>query len=232
MAPITQAIAKFSSSSIGQKIIVAATGVMLMVFVVGHLLGNALIFKGPEAVNTYAQKLHDLGALLWVARIGLLAAVAVHILVTIRLTVRNRQARPARYEYDATLTASKSSRTMIWSGSTILAFIIYHLMHFTWGTFAGYYNPGSEFYLPDGRHDVYKMMVDGFSSWPISIFYIIAMGLLCSHLGHGFASVFQTLGITTRKSRPLIAGASWTFATVIFLGFSSIPVSVLLGLVH
>ena len=109
--------------------------------------------------------MHDLGPLLWVARIGLLVAVFVHIAATVHLAAQNRAARPEAYVVDATLRASRSSRIMLWSGLTIACFVIYHLMHFTWGTFNRFYDPDGPYVLPDHRRNVYKMVIDGFSVW-------------------------------------------------------------------
>lgn len=231
MKSLLQALGRFYASSIGKKIVVALTALVLLGFLVGHLTGNLLIFRGPETINDYAAKLRDLGPLLWTARIGLLAAVAVHIIATLHLAAQNKAARPEEYQCEATIQATRSSRIMVWSGLTILTFVIYHLMHFTWGTLNNYYDPNGPFVLPDGRHDVYKMMVDGFSFWGNSLFYILALGLLCSHLSHGVSSLFQTLGLTTSRTRPLFKALGWAFAVLIFAGFSSIPVAVMAGFV-
>jgi succinate dehydrogenase / fumarate reductase cytochrome b subunit len=170
-----------------------------------------------------------MGPLLWLARIGLLAAVGVHIVATVQLTAQNRAARPVGYAVEATVRATRSSRIMIWSGLTIAAFVVYHLMHFTWGTFNRFHDPDGPYALREGGWNVYKMVVDGFSVWANSGFYLLALGLLCSHLSHGMASVFQTLGLTTPRTRPLFTFFGWAFALVIFGGFASIPIAVLAG---
>lgn len=209
--------------------LVALSALGLMGFLVGHLAGNLLIFKGPEAINTYAAKLHDLGPLLWVARIGLLGLVGVHVVATLQLAAGNRAARPHEYMAPATLRATVSSRFMVMSGLTILAFVIYHLLHFTVGNLHGFYDGDGAYRLPDGRQNVYKMMVTAFGVWFNAGFYILAMALLGSHLSHGVSSVFQTLGVTTPRTRPVITAAGWIFALVICGGFISIPVAVLAG---
>jgi succinate dehydrogenase / fumarate reductase cytochrome b subunit len=146
---------------------------------------------------------------------------------TILLVKQNRAARNTPYAYHATVQASSSSRTMIWSGLIILAFVIYHLMHYTLRIGNEY---GGASYLDSaGRHDVYKMVVDGFSWAPASLFYIFAMALLCWHLSHGFASIFQTLGLRTDGSWPLIKSAGHVVAGVLFVGNISIPLAVMLG---
>jgi succinate dehydrogenase / fumarate reductase cytochrome b subunit len=232
MPPFVTSIVRFYQSSIGKKILVALTGAILVLFVIGHMIGNLLVFAGPDALNTYAKKLADLGPLLWLARIGLLVAVVVHIVATVQLTIANRAARPQEYGMKDYRKASKASRTMIWSGLTILAFVIYHLAHYTWGVANGYYDKdNTRYWLPDGSHNVYNMVVDGFNWVPASLFYIVAMALLFRHLGHGVASMFQTLGFTTPKARPLIEMAGNGLALVLFLGNSFMPIAVMTGIV-
>lgn len=232
MPPIVTSIIRFYQSSIGKKILVALTGAGLVGFLIAHLIGNLLVFAGPEALNGYAKKLHDLGPLLWVFRIGLLGMIAVHIIATVQLTIANRAARPQPYGVDSTRKATKSSRIMIWSGLTILAFVIYHLMHYTWGVANGYYDKENlRYWLPNGDHNVYNMVIDGFSWVPASLFYIVAMGLLFSHLGHGIASIFQTLGFTTPKARPAIELAGKAVALVLFAGNALMPIAIMTGMI-
>ena len=232
MPSLVQSLIRFYNSSIGKKIIVAVTGLAMIGFLVGHLLGNLLVFSGPDALNGYAKKLHDLGPLLYVVRGGLLAIVALHIVCTVQLVRINRAARPRKYAVDTVRQASKSSRIMIWSGLTILSFIIYHLAHFTWALGNEYRNPAmARYWVEPGVHNVYNMVVDGFRVWYVSLFYIISLLLLTSHLSHGFASVFQTLGLATLRTRRPIAVAANLFAWGWFLGNLTIPVAVLFGLV-
>lgn len=234
MNALTRCLQTYWSSSIGKKLIVAITGLALVVFLGGHLTGNMLIFVGEKAFNDYAELLHHLlhGAGIWIARAGLLGAVVLHVAATIALTRQNRSARK-QYEFQATIQASKSSRIMALSGSTILAFVIFHLLHFT-------VRAGNEFNNPSlytdqahmaatglFRHNAWKMVIDGFSVWYVVAFYIIAMTLLCSHLSHGVASIFQTLGLRSKKSAPAITFLSKAYAATIWLGFVSIPVSIL-----
>ena len=232
MPSLVQSLIRFYNSSIGKKIIVAVTGLAMIGFLVGHLLGNLLVFSGPDALNGYARKLHDLGQLLSVVRGGLLAFVTLHIVCTVQLVRINRAARPRKYAVDTVRQASKSSRIMIWSGLTILSFIIYHLAHFTWALGNEYRNPAmARYWVEPGVHNVYNMVVDGFRVWYVSLFYIISLLLLTSHLSHGFASVFQTLGLATLRTRRPIAVAANIFAWGWFLGNLTIPVAVLFGLV-
>ncbi len=232
MPPLVQSLIRFYQSSIGKKILVAITGLAMIGFLVGHLLGNLLIFSGPAALNGYAKKLHDLGPLLYVIRGALLATVVVHIVCTIQLVRMNRAARPQKYAIDTVRQASKSSRIMIWSGLTILAFIIYHLAHFTFALGNQYRDPSiARYWSEPGVHHVYNMVVDGFRVWYVTAFYIIALALLTSHLSHGFASVFQTLGLATTRTRRPIAVAGHLFAWGWFLGNLTIPLAVLFGLI-
>ena len=215
-------------SSLGRKAIVAVTGLLFLGFVVMHLLGNLLIFQGPEALNAYAQKLRDFGPLLWMARIGLLLVVAVHIGLSIQLARENRAARPVGYAIHTTQEATLAGRTMVLSGGFLLAFIIYHLLHFTFRI------THPEFaHLTDalGRHDVYTMMVRSFTNLPLSAVYIVAMALLALHLSHAVSSSAQTLGVNTERTMPLLEGLSKVIAALIFLGYSSIPVAVLTGMI-
>ena len=231
MPPLVQYLIRFYQSSIGKKIIVALTGAALMGFLVAHLLGNLLIFSGPEAINGYAKKLQDLGPLLYVARAGLLLFVVFHIVCTVQLVKINRAARPQKYAVDTVRQATKSSLIMIWSGLTILAFVLYHLAHFTWALGNEYHNPGiARYWVEPGVHNVYNMVIDGFRVWYVSAFYIIAMFLLCSHLSHGFSSIFQTLGLATPRTRQPINVAGKLFAWGLFLGNISIPLSILFGI--
>jgi succinate dehydrogenase / fumarate reductase cytochrome b subunit len=232
MNSLWTSITRFYNSSIGKKIIVALTGLAMLLFLAGHLLGNLLVFKGADALNTYAKWLHDLGNVLWVARIGLLVSLVLHVVATIQLVRQNRAARPVAYGCPATRRASKASRTMIISGLVILAFVLYHLSHYTWGVRNHYYDGTNPRYLWNGSHHVYNMVVDGFNWLPASIFYLVAIGLLCMHLSHGFSSVFQTLGLTTPRTRTALDLAGKAYAIGIFLGYASIPLAILTGLVH
>ena len=182
----------YINTSVGKKVIMAFTGLALYGFVIMHMLGNLQIFAGPEKLNAYGQFLQSLGGLLWAARFGLLAAAGAHIFVAVRITLENRAARPIAYHRQHTNVASYASRTMKYSGLIVFAFIVYHLLHFTFGV-----TDPSAHTLKDnmGRHDIYGMVIAGFSNPIVSASYIFAMGLLCMHLSHGFFSLFQSLGI-------------------------------------
>lgn len=224
--------AGYFTTSIGKKIIVAVTGILLLGFVIAHMAGNLQIYAGADKLNAYAKFLKDLGPALWIARIGLLAVFVLHIYFTVQLKLQNQAARPVKYAYMKTKQASSASLYMILSGLTVLAFLVYHLLHFTLGvTNPEYMNYE---YLLDGEkvHDVYMMVVTGFQVPAISIFYIIAMGLLCWHLTHGVASVFQTLGIDSPKHSDRIRKFAYGVSFLIFVGNVSIPLTILLGIVR
>jgi len=212
------------NSPIGAKMLMAVTGLMLTGFVLAHLSGNLLIYAGPEKFNAYAAWLHSLGALLWMARLGLLAAFVTHLYLAIKLSIQNKAARPVAYAHEATIQATLASRYMIHTGTLMFAFILYHLAHFTFRVV----NP--EFSnLPEG--DIYGMVVSGFSSPTVSGFYIISIAALAMHLRHGVSSVFQSLGLYHGNLNPVTEKLGPIVAVIVFVGFSSIPAAVLLGLV-
>lgn len=214
------------SSTVGTKFLVALTGAMLVAFVIGHMLGNLQIYLGPEAINSYAVFLKSKPGLLWSARLGLLAALIIHIWGIARLSLRNQEARPESYALKKAVASTFSSRTMVLSGAVLLAFIVYHLLHFTIGAT----NP-EQFHLIDelGRHDVYSMTILGFQQPLVAISYILAMGILGLHLGHGIASIFHSMGWSRPKTAPLFDLAGRLVALLLVIGNISIPISALLG---
>ena len=220
----------FYRSSIGKKMIVALTGVILMLFVIGHLLGNLQIFLGPRWVNDYAQHLRDLGPLLWAVRIILLVAVFLHIYFTVSLALDNRRARPHGYKKRDYIKASYASRHMVVSGLVVLAFIVFHLLHFTARRFNAHFSMLKN--DPLNHYDVYSMMVYGFQNAYVSAFYIIGLFLLTLHLTHGASSFFQSLGLNDKKLTPQLALGARIFAWLLFIGYTAIPVAVLLGLIQ
>jgi len=220
---------EFCHSSVGRKMIVGATGVILILFVIGHLLGNLQVFLGPEWINAYSQHLRDLGPFLWLIRAVLLASVLLHIYFTLLLAIENRHARPEAYRDRNYVKASWASRHMVVSGLVVLAFIIFHLLHFT----ARKFNPQFQLLKLDqlNRYDVYSMMVYGFHNVYASAFYIVGLFLLTLHLTHGSSSFFQSLGLTNQKLTPRLAIGGRIFAWLLFIGYASIPIAVLLGLI-
>jgi succinate dehydrogenase / fumarate reductase cytochrome b subunit len=218
-------------SSLGKKYVMAVTGFLLFLFVIGHLVGNLQVFLGPEAINRYGHFLQSNYEVVWPARIGLLIIVGLHIWSAAKLSLENRAARPVAYASYQPIGSTYASRTMLMSGLIILAFIIYHLLHFTVQT--QYLNlTGRNFAAfvdSENRHDIFKMIVVGFNNGWVSGFYILSMGLLCLHLSHGVSSMFQSIGWKNQTYRPLLDKAAQVLAGLIFLGYSSIPVAILLG---
>lgn len=222
-------IAAWLLSSIGKKTIVAVTGTLLVLFVIGHLGGNLTFFLGPDWMNAYAKHLRELGPLLWVARIGLLAAVGLHIYFTMLLWKENQAARPSKYVVKNTIQASVGVRTMRLTGLVVFAFVVFHILHFTTRNIDPAFQTYEYNLHGEEVHNVFRMVVVGFSNPLVSTFYIISLALLAFHLSHGIASLFQTLGLTNKKLQPVFQIAGRVIAWGLFLGFSSIPVSVLLG---
>ena len=218
----------FYQSSIGKKIIVAVTGLYLIFFVIGHLLGNLEIYLGKEHLNAYAQFLQQLGPFLWVERTILILSAIVHIVVTIQLTAENRAAKPKKYARRGYQASTVASRTMVYSGLLVLCFVTYHLLQFT----LMWTNPEYRT-LHDqlNRHDVYRMVILGFQQPWISLFYAASIFFLATHLSHGFASVTQTLGINNRKISSFVSNGGRWLSWLIFAGYVSIPASIFLGLI-
>jgi succinate dehydrogenase / fumarate reductase cytochrome b subunit len=232
MNALTRCLETYWSSSIGKKLVVALTGLFLVLFIAGHLVGNLVVFMGPEPFNAYAYFLHHMlhGVGIWVFRIVMLVMLGAHIIATVALTKQNKAARKS-YEHPATIQASTSSRYMILTGLTILVFFIYHILHFTARIGNEYNNPELYKFMLDGKevHNAWKMVIDGFSVWYVTLFYVVAMTMLCSHLMHGVGSIFQTLGFRSKKSTSLIQQISIGYAVVVWVGFISIPLAILFG---
>jgi len=219
------------TSSIGKKWIMGLTGFALVGFIIIHMVGNLQIFIGADTLNAYAKFLKTSNEVLWAFRLGLLAVVSAHILAAIALVMENNGARPAAYRAEKN-PASKASRTMIYSGTLVLVFIVFHLLHFTAGRiypeyFAHNLPPDAE-----GRADVYSMVVRGFSIPWVSAFYILSVGLLSWHLSHGVSSMFQSVGLRNKRSAPVLDALAILLSVVIFVGMSAVPAAVLLKIVN
>lgn len=219
-------VSKALQSPVMAKILMALTGLMLIGFLVGHLTGNMLIFAGPDALNTYAEGLRKFPALLWVARIGIIAAAIIHVMLAKRLTKENMAASNSKYAVKTSVKASLASRTMFQTGIVIFLFILYHLAHYT----LHWTHP--EYAAMAANYDAYGMVVAGFSSLPISLFYILCVLVLSFHLSHGISSSFQSLGINHSKYNGLIKTAGPIIAWFLGLGFISIPLSVMFGIIQ
>jgi succinate dehydrogenase / fumarate reductase cytochrome b subunit len=226
-----------ATSSVGAKVLTALTGTALTLFVIGHLVGNLKIFAGRDAINSYAHFLKEQGMFLWIARIGLLAVFVAHLSIALWLKLKAKAARPVAYAYPATIQASVASRTMPWTGLVILAFLLFHLAHYTLGmvgtaearnTMTNNLVQVNYLDLRDekGRHDVYSMMIAGFKNPIVSGLYIVAQLLLCVHLSHGIASAFQSLGLNSPKMQRGLRRFSWTVAILIAIGNIAIVVAV------
>lgn len=200
----------------------AVSGLILFLFVLGHLIGNLQIYEGPAKLNSYAAFLRSMPALLWGVRITLIVMVLLHIWSSVQLVRRKWEARPIGYFKQKPTGSSYASRTMYWSGPIILAFVIYHLLDFTFGTVNPHFQEGN----------VYSNVVASFQWIPVSAFYIIAMVLLCLHLYHGLWSMFQSLGFAHPRYTPVLKRSAAVVAILIAAGNISIPLAVLAGLVR
>jgi succinate dehydrogenase / fumarate reductase cytochrome b subunit len=212
----------FYRSMVGRKALVAVTGAMLFAYLAAHLVGNLQILAGPERINAYARLLHSQPALLWVARLVLLAAVGLHGVATVQLWFENRAARPIRYQKPDTLQATLASRTMIVSGPLIGIFVVYHVLHFTTGTV----HPGFI------ELNAYNNVVVGFLNPAASGFYILIMALIGLHLYHGLWSMFQSLGLSHPRYTPWIKRGAAAGAVLIAGGNIFIPLAVLAGFIR
>src|SRR6266404_1622287 len=218
-------------SSLGKKYIMAVTGFVMLLFVIGHLAGNLQIFLGPEAINRYGHFLQSNPELIWPARVFLLLMIALHIWAAVKLSLENKAARPIGYGEYNPVASSYASRTMLMSGIIIFVFIVYHLLHFT--VQAQFVNLTGKNFVnfmdPEKRHDIFTMMVVGFSNGWVSGFYILGIALLCLHLSHGTSSMFQSIGWKDKAYGPFLDKFARLAALAIFLGYTSIPVAILLG---
>lgn len=216
----------FYDTTIGKKILMALSGLGLFGFVIGHMAGNLQVFLGPEALNSYATKLHSLGPLLWLARGGLLVMLVIHVVFAMQLAARSSAARNSRYRAPYRGTTNFAALSMTWTGITLLLFVAYHLAHFTYpGVAMGAYEarPYSE---------VYTNVINGFSVPWVAAIYVLAQVSLGMHLYHGAFSLFQTLGLTTPSRQETIKQSAQFVALTVTLGNIAIPVSVLAGLVR
>ena len=219
----------FYRSALGKKATMAVSGIVLFGFVLVHMLGNLKLYQGAEKIDAYASFLREIGSpilphggVLWALRVGLIAAVVLHVLSAYQLTRTSRKARPVGYKSRKTMQATYSSRTMRWGGAILLLFVIYHLAHLTWGTVHPEFEHGA----------VYNNVVAGFSVGWVSALYCVAQVALGFHLYHGLWSMFQTLGIAVpRGARDWRRGFAALFSWVITLANLSFPIAVLTGVV-
>lgn len=233
------AVATLYRTTIGKKVVMALTGLILVGFVVAHMVGNLKVFLGAEALNAYAGFLRDVGeplfpreTLLWIARLVLLASVGLHIWMAYELTRKNWDGRPIHYANKKTLQASYASLTMRWGGVIVLLFIVYHILHLTLGqvgyTAAAPFTPEN----PNNGFQTYSNVVNAFKFWPATLFYVLAMGALALHLYHGTWSMFQTLGLNNYQYNVVWRAIAVLVAVGCFVGFIAVPVAVLAGIVR
>jgi len=217
-------ITKTLNSSIGLKLLMALSGFGMIGFLVAHLSGNLLVFAGPEALNGYAEGLREFPVILNLLRAGLVLTVVVHVFTAIKLTNRNKLANPNKYQFNHPNSASTASRSMAVTGLIVLFFVFYHLAHLTWRL------THPEFQQL-GPFDAYTMLVESFKSLPLSLMYVVGVGLIGVHLSHGIASACHTLGLSHKKYTPLVKKGGAFLSIALSVGFISIPISILLGVV-
>ena len=216
-------VGAFWKSTVGKKIVMGATGMLLVAFVVAHMAGNLQFFSGAERFNAYSHLLqHTLIEFTWIMRVSLLAAVVLHITAAVQLTRRNWIARPAGYKRREPQVSTYAARTLRWGGAYLLVFIPYHILHFTTGTL----HPAFV------RDDAYGNVVIGFQVLGVGFFYLGAMVFLALHLYHGTWAAFRTLGLARPSASPLQRRLALAVAVVVPLGFSLLPASVMLGLMR
>ena len=221
-----QGLGRLLTSSIGRKILMSLTGLALFGFLIAHVSGNLLLFKGQEALNDYAEWLQHLGPLLWVARIGLLAIFSLHIYLGIKLSSENKAARGSSYEHEKTVQASFASRSMLLTGLLVLSYVLFHLAHFTFGVITP---DGQGLTDASGRFDCYGMVVHGFRNPLVTISYLFFLVILGMHLFHGLASFFQTVGLSHPRYARIAHAIGKIAACLIIFAYVLIPLAVLAG---
>jgi succinate dehydrogenase / fumarate reductase cytochrome b subunit len=222
----------FWHTMIGKKLVMAVTGVVLIGFVIAHMVGNLKIYSGPSEINAYSRFLREVGSpelaygqLLWAVRAILLICVALHVTAAVQLSRMSWAARPIDYRVKRDIKTTFAARMMRWGGVLLVAFIVFHLLHLTAGAVG--FRPGQFKDL-----SVYQNVMAAFGVWPIALIYVIAMGALCLHLYHGIWSMLQTLGWNNARNEDTLKTLSRGIAIIVFLGFSSVPISVLTGWLH
>ncbi len=220
----------FLKSMVGRKIIMAVSGLVMVLFVAAHLLGNTSIFAGPDGINAYAHTLHELGPLVWTYRLVMIILFSLHVFYGIQLTLENDRAKPLGYAVDRSLSATFSGKTMIWTGSIIGVFLIYHLLQFTLQVTNPEIAAGRNLDAA-GRPDVFHMVVFSFQRSLVSFIYVGSMVALGLHLTHGIQSFFQTLGLNNDRTLPALIKFGTFAALILFLGYIAIPLVIFAGIV-
>ncbi len=214
-------------SPVGKKILMALTGQAMILFVVAHALGNSTIYLGR--LNEYAERLRELPPLIWAYRTVMFTLFSAHVIVGVQLYLENRVAKPEPYAAKKSVCATFAGKTMLWTGLVIASFLAYHLLHFTVQVINPGLSAGANMDAA-GRPDVFMMVVLNFRSVFTSSVYVFAMVALALHLSHGIQSSFQTLGLNNDRTRPVITRAGSLAAYVLFAGYVSIPIVILIGL--
>ena len=218
------------TSSVGRKLFMAVTGMLLVGFITVHLLGNLSVFAGSEAINIYAEKLHSLGPVVWIVRLVMLGLLTVHIAFGIQLTMENSSASPEAYAIKKRLKTTFAAESMIYTGLILLVFLFYHLLHFT--VHVVHTDAVSAVQtLVNGRPDVFTMVGKSFNSAFISIAYVVAMCALFLHLSHGLQSFVQTLGLNNGPSQDKVAYIGKLVAIFFGLAYIAIPLAFLFHIV-
>jgi succinate dehydrogenase / fumarate reductase cytochrome b subunit len=227
-------IRNFYASTIGKKVAMAVTGLVLVGFVIGHMAGNLKLYMGIDPttgdykIDDYGRFLRSMGSellghsgVLWIVRVVLLACVVIHAVSGIQLSILNRRAKPVGYKNPNYRSANAASLTMFYGGLFLIVFIVFHILHFTTGNlhFAGFV-----------EGEVYANVWNAFQNFGVAAFYVVAMGLLSLHLYHGTWSMFQTLGVDTPHWNRCLRSAAKVVAIAMFVGFSSVPVGIAVGL--
>ena len=209
-------------TSVGKKAVMAATGVIMVAYLITHVLANLLVFQGPDQINAYSRFLHGTGGALWAARLVLLAAVGLHIVAAAQLTARRRAARPVAYVERQPQVSTLASRTIRWGGGLILLFLVFHILHFTLGTVHPSFVEG----------DPYHNVAAGFANPLVVVFYEAAMAAVGLHLYHGIWSSGRSLGVSTASPHPLRRQLALALAVIVWAGFTVIPIAVYAGAIR
>ena len=218
-------------STIALKMLMALSGLFFIAFVLGHMYGNLKAFAGQDAFNEYAEHLREYGqpilpygGLLWIIRVGLVASLGVHVYAAFTLWARAKRARTTPYVMKKRTGATYASLLMRWGGVTLLLFVVWHLLNFSIGKVN---------VTGGATDDPYVLLVDTFATWWLTLLYLLAMAMLGAHLHHGFWSACQTLGLTgTARARNLAKSVGVVLAVVIVVGFSLVPLAVLVGIIE
>lgn len=219
---------RWYTTSLGKKFIMGVTGLLMVVFVVAHMLGNLSTFGGANALNAYAEHLRAFPPGLWAFRALMALAFVVHAFTGWLLYFQNRAARPVAYANKKNDRTSFSALTMVWTGTLVGFFAVYHLLHFTLHFFNPQWNGLQD---AEGRFNVFAMVAEGLGNDPVAYLYIGAVVLLLLHLLHGIQSFFQSLGLTNENTFCAIGKGGRCAAFVVALGFVLIPLTILFGIV-